>query len=526
MSAIEERFDEIVNKLSERELTVITSAVGVVAALVLLISLVVTTLAVARGLWRRSDLVQPTAYRVQWIRENPVPKGSFAPDLAWPEHFIHQLAVDRRCVNRECRRLYRRLWRLTRIPRRSGLVALIWTASLPLVLVVALVLAMAGIVLVTLMTTLALCGWLCAAFVLLFFVPTLGVLRVGERLWTSSRGTAASCPKCFYVSERPAYVCPNAACGWLHRDIRPGRLGLLARRCACGVLMPTMVLRAAWRLEARCQSCEETLSYGAAAVRDVRVPIFGEVSAGKTRFLYAALGSLRAAGERDGPKITFPDERSRQSAERGLKMIQGSRDTIKTTADLPRALSAQIGRGATATLLHMFDAAGECYRSTADQHELRYLDTGHGLVYVLDPFAIAEVRNRLTGHNAAALRLAHASSADPEGAYSDVVTRLRGGGVRPATQRLAVVVSKADLLAAFGFDFPRESSELADWLYSVGMHNIVLAARQEFADARYFAVASLSSEEFASDLDPAAPLRWLLAAHGLKLPVPLRVEST
>ena len=49
------------------------------------------------------------------------------------------------------------------------------------------------------------------------------------------------------------------------------------------------------------------------------------------------------------------------------------------------------------------------------------------------------------------------------------------------------------------------------------MHNLVMAARRDFAEVRFFAVASQALPAGAPD-DPGAPLRWLLTSHGVRLP--------
>jgi hypothetical protein len=281
-----------------------------------------------------------------------------------------------------------------------------------------------------------------------------------------------------------------------------------------------MVLRAAWRLDAVCQRCAKPLRTGAAAVRDIRIPIFGDTLAGKTRFLYAALDSLIATALRAGIELTFPDDDSRAKAEQGLTLLRASRDTAKTTVELPKAISCRLGSGAAGSLLHLFDAAGERFRSAAAQDELGFMESGHALVYVLDPFAIGAVRDRLTGHDAAVLSLARAANGDPESTYGEVVTRLRSNGVEPGKQRLAVVVSKSDLLEACSIGPLGEDAAIAEWLYENGLHNLVLASRRDFAEVCYFTVASLSAAQSTPSTDAGAPLRWLLRSRGVRLPEP------
>ena len=97
------------------------------------------------------------------------------------------------------------------------------------------------------------------------------------------------------------------------------------------------------------------------------------------------------------------------------------------------------------------------------------------------------------------------------------MNRLRGYGVPVRAQRLAVVVSKVDLLRKAGVEVPVTPDAIADWLTENGVHNLVMAARLEFAEVRYFAVASQDASASRAD-DPGIPLRWLLAVHGVKVP--------
>jgi hypothetical protein len=89
--------------------------------------------------------------------------------------------------------------------------------------------------------------------------------------------------------------------------------------------------------------------------------------------------------------------------------------------------------------------------------------------------------------------------------------------VPAASQQLAVVISKADLLRGTGMALPSESDAIADWLADTGLHNLVMSARREFAEVRYYTVASQDVAADGSD-DPGVPLRWLLTTHGVRLP--------
>jgi hypothetical protein len=112
------------------------------------------------------------------------------------------------------------------------------------------------------------------------------------------------------------------------------------------------------------------------------------------------------------------------------------------------------------------------------------------------------------------------TAVDPEAAYGEVVERLRDSGVAASAQRLAVVIAKADLLQAAGVELPASSELIAGWLMRSGAHNLVLSARREFADARFFVVASQAAAPGRrpdEQHDPGAPLRWLLRSHRVRL---------
>ena len=104
-----------------------------------------------------------------------------------------------------------------------------------------------------------------------------------------------------------------------------------------------------------------------------------------------------------------------------------------------------------------------------------------------------------------------------ENAYSGVVSRPRDSGVKASAQRLAVVISKADILQVAGLRLPSGSRAIADWLAQRGVHNLVLSAPREFAEVDYFMVASQAGGESCPH-DPGKPLRWLLRTHGARLP--------
>lgn len=447
-----------------------------------------------------------TAYLRPFTSLDPTPEPEAGtgsePDPAWPNYFRHQWRLDAETFRSTVLNTYRAAWGK-------------WWAKFPVFLVGWPALFVAGLFLAVLVAIVFVARWLVRIAGELVYWFAVSGIRLADLAHAKSRRAEASCPVCFEVMDRPAYTCPG--CSVLHRDIRPGRRGSIYRACLCGHRLPTGVLRAAWTLDAVCQRCGAAVHHGAAVLQDVRVPVFGEPHAGKTRLIFAGFHHIIARAEAHGVPVTFPDESSRDRAKAGLQQIAVDQRTTKTDWALERPLTCQLGTGPRGALLHAFDAAGERFRGAGGHDDLHYLHDGHTLVFVVDPFAIPGLRRELAGTGNVELRDEHLSGhpRNPEDAYGEVVSRIRAAGTETERQRLAIVVTKADVLAVLGVETPEDSEDVKAWLYENGMHNVTLAAEREFKEVRYFAVASVDTPDPAEAPNRAdAPFLWALTSRG------------
>lgn len=471
-------------------------------------------IALVRALVTDPDLIEPSADQAEQKAAHPVGPGEFAPDLAWPLYPFRQARADVARARRNVAANNAAVWRQP--ARWFFRDATGWWVLFPVPAVIVSFLALASVTSWCCYLVYALVTTVSAGASGVVVVPTAALLRSAERIRRSRFRTDAACMRCFHVTPWPAYQCPT--CLRLHHDVQPGRLGVFFRRCACGTHLPMRASRAAWQVTPVCKKCRAPLPVGAGAVRDVRVPVFGEVSAGKTRFLYASLNSLVATAAQAKLDVTFPDKDSQEQADFGLGVIRSGRETAKTSINGQVSLTVRLGAGRLSDLVHLFDAAGEQFRSARRRDALRFLDDGQGLVYILDPFSIEAVQRQLGGTDSPeVLRLAHAAAGDPQLTYDEVASRLRDTGVPASRGRLAVVVSKNDLLRRPGLELPADSDAIAQWLWDNGMHNLVMSARRDFAEVRFFTVASQAVLPGGPD-DPGLPLRWLLTTHGIRLP--------
>lgn len=482
----------------------------------LLFGLVLFGLTLHKSLWRESELVTPKQFHEEQLKANPPGPDGIGPDLAWPLYTLRQADVDRNLVRKNLRALYKRVWKRpadTFYRGRHGPRWAWWILLFPVTFAVNIFLLTAG-----------LSAWL--SYWVYWGVVAAGKwsgrtvwqlvrqqLRAAEARRRKEHYSQAACMECMHVTQWPAYRCP--ACTEVHHDVNPGKLGTFTRRCACGASFPTLASKAAWKTTAECKRCKKALPEGAGAVTDIRIPVFGDANAGKTRFLYASLNSLMAEAERAAIPVTFPDEAAGAEARRGRELIKAGQNTAKTSPG-GIAITFRLREGHQSDLIHMFDAAGEDYSEAQKYEKLRFLDDSQGMAYVLDPFSVQAIREQLGSQQGDILAAAQAAENDPDLAYGEVISRLRDGGVPVSAQRLAVVVSKADLLRDAGLEIPTESAAIEDWLVKAGLQNLVIAIGREFAEVRYFAVAS---QDVAASLpdDPGSPLRWLLSSHGVRL---------
>lgn len=490
-----------------------TYSVAVALGCAVALGLTLFAVALVRALAADPNLIEPTADQAEQVAAHPVGPGEAEPDLAWPYYPFRQSRADVTRTRRNVAAGNTALWR--RPARWFFRDAKGWWLLFPVPAVIVSFLSLASLTSWLCYLIYALITGGCATASRAILGPAAALLRAAERTRRHRKRTDAACWRCFHVTPWPDFRCRT--CGRLHHDVRPGRLGLLFHRCECGAHLPTLASRAAWRVTPVCKRCGMSLPAGAGAVRDIRIPVFGDISAGKTRFLYASLGSLMVTAAGAGIGTSFPDEDSRKQAEFGLGVIKSGRETAKTSTNVQVSLTVRLGAGRRSELVHLFDAAGEHFRGARRPDALRFLDDGQGLVYVLDPFSIEAVKKQLGGADAPEVVLARAAAGDPELTYDEVVSRLRDTGVPASGGRLAVVVSKADLLRSAGFELPASSDAIARWLWDLGVHNLVMSARRDFTEVRFYMIASQSVAP-GGRYDPGAPLRWLLTSHGVRLP--------
>ncbi|WP_436521811.1 hypothetical protein [Actinoplanes sp. HUAS TT8] len=418
-------------------------------------------------------------------------------DDAWPHYLLGQGYRD---VVNAAVWPYRWISRLTRnaydalldLEYPSALIYLILLCPLVLAIPAFLLGAAAG----------AVAAWVVTAL-LAAAVHTLGgalsapvalVLIAADHLVRRSRGAGVVCPHCRLVQVLPAYRC---ACGRQHRDVRPGLFGVWMRRCRCGRRLPTTVVRnAAWVEAGRkvavtpaCPRCTVELPDEAGVRRRSIIAVSGAPGVGKTHLIRHALRDL---SDRIEPEPAPP-----------------------RPTDAPRRVRVHTGVLPAGDFLHMFDPAGETFlRGDVESGVLDHLGTTRRHVFVLDPLdaPLVEVAGESGARRVGVERL--------ELPYRLMVNQIEQFCMPTGRCRLAVVISKMDQLWGGGAaqrlglagDAPPPPR---DWLVSIGLDNLVLAAERDFRRVRYFYLGRPPVGYF-PDLpehfgEPVVPIRWLLS---------------
>jgi hypothetical protein len=348
-------------------------------------------------------------------------------------------------------------------------------------------------------------------------------LRGIDTLLLRAKGIRISCPSCFERGIYPSYDCPSDTCMLRHKDVRPGPYGVLRRTCMCGQRIPTLLLLGSHRLDAYCPICRQSLTEASGTAKEVLLPVFGAVAAGKTQLMLSLVAALEERAARDGGAVTFADETtgSRYAALKPA-LVRGE-PTRATHIELPRAYSLLVTpRSGARSLVHIFDPAGERFYNSQRLQELQYMGGARSFAFVIDPLTVEAFWESLPREDKQLLAPARKNVPPPEFIYQQTVQNVEQMRADPKRCRLGVIISKADLVRGLVTFAEATSDEvLRDWLkHTLGLSNMVRSMEKDFADVRFFATAAVFNETGQVDPSVVAVADWLCANEGLRIGQP------
>ena len=349
-------------------------------------------------------------------------------------------------------------------------------------------------------------------------------LAAVERVFMAYGRILQTCPHpfCYEKIALPVYECPG--CGARHPRLTPGPAGAFRHVCRCGARLPTTVFLGRFRLAAYCPHCGGRLPERIGRVRVEPLPFVGGPAAGKTTFMILGIRALHARARALGGRLAFVERRHAQAYAVAIEEFRRGGRPAKTGPELPLATMVDVDLpGRARRILYLFDPAGEHYTGATEVESLRYLDHGEALLFVVDPFALPQVRAALTAEERERVdRSAASSEEDPADTLQRVLNGLRSRPDRGRQRRVAVIVTKTDLLAATGIGrvpLPgarpggadgdgggRSRGDLTDdaalraWLDHVGLGNTVRALDQVAGEVRYFGSGPAADPDAIADL--------------------------
>ncbi len=343
------------------------------------------------------------------------------------------------------------------------------------------------------------------------FVRATGtVLRGADSAVLRVKNIRMVCPDCYERVPYPGYECPGLGCTRRHRDVRPGRFGIVRRRCRCGTRMDTLLLFGSSRMKAFCPYCGHSLEHRPGQAPEIVLPFFGAAGAGKTRLLLSMVVQLQMWNQHGRLAAEFGDSATTRELSGAGQILRSQMATAKTAVQHPRAHIIRLTPANGTRILHMFDAAGELFYSTERTQELGYLSKARTFILVVDPLSVPAFWDRLPTGRQAALDDVRSTAPSPDLAYQQASQEIEAMGVQLRKVRLAIVFSRADLLDA-------PDTDIAGWASDVlGLGNLVRSARLNFKETRFFFTAAVMTGEVMHESVPAL-MRWVLAGHGINL---------
>ncbi|OBJ98314.1 hypothetical protein A5746_12950 [Mycolicibacterium conceptionense] len=463
---------------------------------------------------------------------------NFGWDHAWPVYNPYQAKNDARAVVAETNLIVRSTWTAispsnwssgsstaAAAPKKHGLAARVKAALTSLPGIAWLTFAAVPVGGAFLGIWISIVFWLAAMAIFggaVYLCQQAWVVgyRWFDRLSRKKDRASLRCAKCYRETTMPSYQCPNPSCGVVHRDISPGPLGMMHRRCACGAGFPTTVSAAAKKLQAVCPYCGEGVAEGSATRRTIQLPTIGAIAVGKTRFLAAAATTLNRGLAEQGGALTPLTAPAASFLQLAHDVMSTGRSTAKTQLnDHPEALPYKLETGSRRLELHFIDAAGESFRSMDTTQSLGYIDTADVLLLVLDPLGLPGIYEEAV--RAGLHQRLEIATSDQEDAYGSAIDRLRSENVKLKQRHLGVVITKLDVLQGLPSGSgmtPGNSLGIRQWLIGVGQDGLVRRLEDDFDEnITYFGVDLMRPCPTSDPMHPIHVCQWVLDTSNTKI---------
>lgn len=400
----------------------------------------------------------------------------------------------------------------------------------------------------------ALISLVMVAVVSLFFVLVyigFSAVWLFDRLYLMRKKIFTACNECKSKFLIPTYLCPD--CGAQHTNLTPGMYGILRRTCSCGCKLPTAFFNGRKKLQAICPNCLQrgrTTYLNDRESRPLCIPVVGGRSVGKTAYITAfAKRFIEFVAPQKGLEIEFYNQAKEDIyGEIKADFAHGSTRMTARPQDLSQTSSVSLSffikhkSLQPERLVHIYDIAGEVFTNNDENEVQQQYEYCQGIVFILDPFAIPEVRFQYE-ELLSPEDLAGIGRADLNDVIDSFLNKLREvtglSDSSMSTVPLAVVISKIDS-AGLDQDVGRRAVEklmkaqpqvftdffntqdylCRKFLRENGMESFLNNISLQFKNNRFFACSAIGHSRGKGPYRPEGvlpPMEWLIQNADPKL---------
>lgn len=373
-------------------------------------------------------------------------------------------------------------------------------------------------------------------FLLIYLAFT--VIWLLERSFMLLRGIFIACPNCHERYTLPVYLCDGVGCSNEHHRLMPNQYGILYHKCNCSQKLPATFFVNRGRLKAKCPKCNEFLDRSHVEAKKICIPILGGPSAGKTAYMYSVLRKL--IDDQSNPLGISTKFIDKNTANEYKKVVRGLREGTppdKTTDPIPKAFNLELKRRVTGKkwLLYMYDPSGEAYKSTDSLSKHGYQGYLSGMILVIDPFSLAEVKQHYRKQLAAEPGIRPSELDVDEALDRLIITMEQSFGLSKRAQikkPLCIIINKIDafnledIIGETAVDREYARSDYSDrsivrdkiirkQLKAWGETALLQQIDTRFRYVRYFTCSALGRSPDSSKVDFVPqhvldPMQWLL----------------
>lgn len=379
------------------------------------------------------------------------------------------------------------------------------------------------------------------------------LIWLADRIYLTRKKIFTACNECKARSLIPTYICPK--CGAKHTNLTPGVYGILHRTCTgenpnsfCGQRLPTTFFNGRRNLQAICPNCSHQLTDRETV--PICIPVVGGRSVGKTAFINAFSRNFieKIAPEKGWTIEFYNDDKSDIYKQITEDYSNGSTRMTDRPQDINKASSVSFSffvKGNSfkpERLVHVYDIAGEVFTDNSENEIQKQYEYCHGIVLVIDPFAIPSVRykyeNELTPEDIAGI-----GKAEINGIVDSFLNKLREvtglSDSKMSSIPLAVVIGKIDsagLKHEIGEEVIKSKMEsepekfknyqdtqdyiCRKFLKENGMESFLNNIDLKFKENRFFACSAIGHTRNQGAYQPygvMAPMEWIFRSADEKM---------